>query len=187
MKRMLLPVLVPVLGLLACSAYAMQFSEVQTISSQITFVSKQMGVPVEGRFGKFAAQLAFDPAKPDASKARIDIDLASIDAGSEDANKEVRSKSWFNTTTYPTASFVASSVKPLGGNRYEVRGQLSIKGRSKDTLAVFNLKQDGKTAVFEGAFPFKRSEFGVGEGAWADPSVVADEVQVRFRLLANAK
>ncbi len=182
MKRLVLPVL----GLAAFAAQAVQFSEVQP-ASQITFVSKQMGVPVEGRFGKFAAQLAFDPARPEASKARIDVDLSSIDAGSADANKEVRGKSWFNTVSYPTASFVSSIVKPLGGGRYEVHGQLSMKGRSKDTVAVFNLKQDGKSAVFEGAFPFKRSEFGVGEGAWADPSVVADDVQVRFRLLANAQ
>lgn len=183
MKRLILPVL----GLAAFAAHAMQFSDVQPASSQITFVSKQMGVPVEGRFGKFTAQVAFDPAKPEASKARIDVDLGSIDAGSEDANKEVRGKSWFNTASHPTASFVASNVKPLGGDRYEVRGQLSMKGRTKDTVAVFNLKQNGKTAVFEGAFPFKRSEFGIGEGAWADPSIVADDVQVRFRLLASAK
>lgn len=183
MKRLILPVL----GLAAFAAHAMQFSDVQPASSQITFVSKQMGVPVEGRFGKFAAQVAFDPSKPEGSKARIDVDLASIDAGSADANKEVRGKSWFNTASYPTASFVASNVKPLGGDRYEVHGQLSMKGRTKDTVAVFNLKHDGRTAIFEGAFPFKRSEFGIGEGAWADPSIVADDVQVRFRLLANAK
>lgn len=183
MKRLILPVL----GLAAFAAHATQFSDVQNAGSQITFVSKQMGVPVEGRFGKFSAQVAFDPSKPDGSKARIDVDLVSIDAGSADANKEVRGKSWFNTASYPTASFVASSVKPLGGDRYEVRGQLSMKGRTKDTVAVFNLKQDGKAAIFEGAFPFKRSEFGIGEGAWADPSIVADDVQVRFRLLANAK
>ncbi len=182
MKRLILPVL----GLVACTAHAVQFNDVQT-GSQLTFVSKQMGVPVEGRFGKFAAQIAFDPAKPEASKARIEVDLASIDAGSADANQEVRGKSWFNTASYPTATFVASNVKPLGGGRYEVRGQLTMKGRTKETVAVFNVKQDSKAAVFEGAFPFKRSEFGIGEGAWADPSVVADDVQVRFRLLANAK
>lgn len=182
MKRLILPAL----GLVACAAHAIQFSDVQS-SSQISFVSKQMGVPVEGKFGKFVAQVAFDPAKPEASKARIDVDLASIDAGSEDANKEVRGKSWFHTASYPTATFVASNVKPLGGERYEVRGQLTMKGRTKDTVAVFNLKQNGKAAVFEGSFPFRRSEFGIGEGAWADPGIVADDVQVRFRLLANAK
>jgi polyisoprenoid-binding protein YceI len=31
--------------------------------SEISFVSKQMGVPVEGKFTKFDAQLAFDPKK----------------------------------------------------------------------------------------------------------------------------
>ncbi len=36
--------------------------------SEIVFVSRQMGVPVEGRFKKFDAQIAFDPAKPATSR-----------------------------------------------------------------------------------------------------------------------
>ncbi len=66
-----------------------------------------------------------------------------------------------------------------------MRGPLTIKGHTRDIVANFSLKQDGATARIEGTFPFRRSEFGIGEGAWADPSVVADEVQVRFRLIAE--
>jgi polyisoprenoid-binding protein YceI len=38
--------------------------------SQIAFVSKQMGVPVEGTFKKFDAQVAFDPPKAAPSRCR---------------------------------------------------------------------------------------------------------------------
>jgi polyisoprenoid-binding protein YceI len=169
------------------TAQAIQFTDIQPQKSQITFVSKQMGVPVEGKFGKFNAQVTFDPAKPEAAKARIDIDVASIDTGSADANNEVRGKSWFNTNTYSTASFTANGIKPLGGGRYEVRGPLTLKGKSKEIVTVFNLRQEGQNAIFEGQLPLKRNEFGIGEGAWADPSIVSNDVQVRFRLLASSK
>lgn len=173
------------LAFIGVAAQAAQFGAVHTDKSEIAFVSRQMGVPVAGRFGKFSAQVAFDPAAPEAARARIDIDLASVDAGSKDANDEVRGKKWFDVKAHPTASFVAGSIKALGGGNYEVRGPLTMKGRTRDIVANFSLKQVGTTARIEGVFPFKRSEFGIGEGAWADPGVVADEVEVRFRLIAE--
>lgn len=178
-------VLLTCLAFVALAAQAVQLSAVRTDKSEIAFVSTQMGVPVTGRFRKFTAQVSFDPATPEAGKARIDIELASIDAGSKDANEEVRGKKWFDVQSHPTASFVAHSMKALGGGNYEVRGPLTVKGRTREIVASFGLKQVDATARIEGAFPFKRSEFGIGEGAWADPSVVADEVEVRFRLIAE--
>ena len=49
--------------------------------STIRFVTKQMNVPVEGAFRKFDASVAFDPAKPEATKAEFEVDLGSIDLG----------------------------------------------------------------------------------------------------------
>lgn len=166
-------------------AHAIQFATVRPAESRISFVSKQMGVPVEGAFSRFVTRLEFDPARPEAGKASIEIELASIDAGSADANAEVAGRAWFDTGNHPVARFESSSVKALGDGRFEVRGPLSLKGRTRDVVARFSVRQDGNTAVFEGGFPFRRSEFGIGDGAWADPTVVADEVQVRFRIVAD--
>ena len=60
--------------------HAVEYVAVQADKSALTFVSKQMGVPVNGRFPKFTAQIAFDPAKPEAGKVSLSIDLAAIDA-----------------------------------------------------------------------------------------------------------
>lgn len=169
-------------ALLALTASAAEFNAVQLDKSQIGFVSKQMGVPVDGSFKKFSAQVAFDPAKPEAGRAQIDIDLASIDAGSTEANDEVKGKGWFNTREFPTAKFVSASVKSLGGGRYEARGQMTIKGRTRDVVAPFTYKPDDAGAVIEGSIPVLRLQYGVGEGVWSDTSTVADEVLVKFHL-----
>lgn len=173
-------------ALLPLAATAAEFNAVQLEKSQIAFVSKQMGVPVEGRFRKFAAQVAFDPAKPEAGRAQIEIDLASIDAGSAEANDEVKNKAWFNTREFPTAKFVSAGVKSLGGGRYEARGQMSIKGRTRDVVAPFSYKPDGAVAVVEGSIPVMRLQYGIGDGVWSDTSTVADEIQVRFRFTVAA-
>jgi polyisoprenoid-binding protein YceI len=152
--------------------------------SEITFVSKQMNVPVQGRFKKFTAQIAFDPRKPASSKSDIEVDLGSIDTGSADADAEVGKKAWFNTSAFPTAKFSSSSVTQAGPDKYEVRGKLSIKGIGRDIAAPFTVKRSGDLVTYEGGFTLKRLRFQIGEGAWSDTETVADEVQVKFRIVS---
>lgn len=169
----------------ANTAHAVEYTTVLADKSQVTFTSKQMGVPVDGRFQRFTASVRFDPARAESAQARVDIDLASIDAGSKDANDEVAGKGWFNVREFPRASFVSESIKPLGGNQFEARGKMSLKGRTRDMSIRFSYKPEGKLGVFEGTLPLLRTQFGVGDGPWADTSVVADEVPIRFRLVAQ--
>jgi polyisoprenoid-binding protein YceI len=172
---------------LAFPAAAQRITALDTAKSEIKFVSKQMNVPVEGRFRTFSGTLDFDPAKPAAAKAQIDVDLNSIDTGSQEADTEVKSKGWFNIAVFPTARFVATAIKPAGAGRYEVAGKLTIKGKSMDVTAPVTVKQDGANAVFEGSFTLLRIAFGIGEGVWSDTDTVANEVVVRFRLVGTAK
>ena len=162
--------------LIAPAAHAIEFSQFQPAKSSLSFVSKQMNVPVDGRFKSFRSKLAFDPAKPAAAKAELEIDLASIDAGSREANDEVATKAWFNTKDFPVAKFVSTAVKSLGGNRYEVAGKMSIKGKTLDLAAPLTVTQEGNSASFDGALVFKRADFGT----------VANEVQIKFRIVATA-
>jgi len=168
------------------SAGATEFSQMLRDKSTVSFVSKQMGVPVEGGFRSFSTRIGFDPARPGAANVRIDIDLASIDTGSAPADEEVAGRQWFNAKDFPQASFAATGVKPLGGDRYEVAGKLSIKGRSRDVVAPFTFRQDGATGVFDGVFSLMRLDYAIGEGPWADTGTVANEVKIRFHVVAAA-
>jgi len=167
-------------------ANAIEFNQVLADKSALTFVSKQMNVPVEGRFRSFRGKLAFDPSKPATASAELEIDLAGIDAGSKDANDELAGKAWFNTKVFPVAKFVLTSVKPLGENRYEVAGKMTIKGKTQDLTAPVTLRQEGNSATIEGSLVLKRADYAIGEGMWADFATIANEVQVRYRLVATA-
>ncbi|HVK56971.1 MAG TPA: YceI family protein [Burkholderiales bacterium] len=149
----------------------------------IRFVSKQMNVPVEGKFRKAKATVAFDPAKPDTSKAQFEIDLASIDLGLPEAEIEVKRPAWFDTAKHPTATFVSNSVKSLGGGKYEVGGKLTIKGVTKDVSAPFTVtSKAGGVNEAAGAFTIKRLDYKIGEGTWSDTDTVANEVEIKFKL-----
>lgn len=171
----------------AFPAHAVEYTQVQPEKSAINFIYKQMGVAVDGKFKRFASQLNFDPAKPAAAKATFDVELASVDTGAPEGDDEVAGKPWFNTKAFPTARFVSGSVKPLGGNRYEVAGQLSIKGKTQDVVVPATFTAQGKTGVFDGSFTIRRADFSIGEGTWAKFDIVANDVQIKFRITASAK
>ena len=152
--------------------------------SEIRFVSKQMGVDVEGRFRKWKSAVDFRPDALGQSRADFDIELASIDLASEESETELKRKDWFDTPRFPLATFRSSSVKSLGGDRYEIAGKLSIKGTDRDVTIPVQVRKDAAgNSVAEGQFAVKRLAFGIGSGPWSDPSVVADDVLVRVRIV----
>lgn len=150
--------------------------------SDVGFLVKQMGVPVEGHFRKFDAQISFDAAKPASNKVAFTVDIASATLGAAEVDAELPKAVWFNTAKFPQATFASSSFKALGGGKYEVAGKLSIKGQSRDVVVPLTMTQAGAVTVAAGTFPIKRLVFKIGENEWADTSMVADDVQVKFKL-----
>lgn len=168
-------------------ANATEYRTVLPAQSVVGFEFRQMGVSIKGGFKRFVAQMIFDPAKPEAARAQIDIDLASIDAGSSEADEESAGRLWFNSKVYPRATFASSQIRPLGNNRYEMRGMLTLKGRSREMVVPVTFSPGKAAATFDGTFILKRLDFGIGEGMWADVATVANEVKVTFRIAAIGK
>jgi polyisoprenoid-binding protein YceI len=155
--------------------------------SEIAFTMKQMGVNFDGRFKQWKADVVFDPAALDKAKADVDVDLASIDLASADSEAEARGPLWFNTAKFPVAHFSSTSVRSVGGDRYEIAGKLSMKGVTRDCVVPLTLKTDGAgNRVAEGTFSLPRLDYRIGEGEWADTSTVANEIRVRIRMVLAA-
>jgi polyisoprenoid-binding protein YceI len=150
--------------------------------SSITFTSKQMGVPVDGRFGKFDAQISFDPKQAAASKISFNVDIGSAVVGDAETVREMRKPEWFNFAKFPNANFQSTSAKALGGGKFEVAGKLNIKGVERLITTTVQLSQKAGVTLVEGNFPLKRLDFKLGDGDWKDVSVVADEVIVKLKL-----
>jgi polyisoprenoid-binding protein YceI len=167
----------------ALPAMAQAPQKIDASKSSIHFVTKQMNVPVEGRFRKFDAAVAFDPAKPQATQAQFEVDLGSIDLGNAEGETEAKRKLWLNVDAFPKAKFVASSVKQVAPGKFEAAGALSIKGTTQNIVAPFTLTDAAGTRTVEGQFPLKRLQYKIGEAQWSDTDTVADEVLIRFRFV----
>ena len=152
--------------------------------SEIRFVATQMGVKVDGRFRKWKANIVFRPTALARSKAELDIDLGSIDLASDASEAEVRDKVWFDTSKFPVARFVSTSIKDKGGDKFDVVGQLSIKGTTRDAVVPITVRKDpAGNSIAEGSFAIRRLDYKIGEGLLADTDMVANEVVVRVRMV----
>jgi polyisoprenoid-binding protein YceI len=164
----------------ANSAFAQQ--KLIPAQSEIAFTTKQMGVPLEGHFKKFDAQVSFDTTKPETAKIAFTVDTGSATLGAPESDAELPKATWFNVAKFPQASFQSASVKSVGGGKFQINGKLTIKGNAKDVEIPVALTQANGTTTAAGQFTIKRLTFKIGENEWADTSMVADDVQVKFKL-----
>lgn len=168
------------------SAAAAEYTALDSEASSISFGYSQMNVKMDGSFSNImASELTFDPAKPEAAKVALGVTLASIDAGYPEANTELEKDEWLALAQHPLATFTSSKVEALGDGKYQVTGELAIKGTTKEVTAPFSFKEEGDTGVFDGTFTFQRADFGVGQGQWEDFSIVANDIEINFHVVAT--
>lgn len=185
MKRRMSPVaLLALILAYGASAQAVEYKDVNRTASQISFTYKQLGQRVYGTFSEFEGSLTFDTQKPEAGHALLKIQLASIDAGSPDANDELQRASWFDTATYPVGVYESTGVTVLGDNRYTISGNLTLKGITHPVTVDVVLKEQGGIGVFDGEFILKRGDFKIGEGEWAGNRVASNDINIKFKMVA---
>ncbi|MDB5872970.1 MAG: YceI family protein [Ramlibacter sp.] len=173
------------IGFIACAlaaAGAASAQKLEPAQSEIAFTFRQLGVPVEGRFAKFSGQFAFDPNKPEAGKVALAIETGSVRFGAVETEGEAVKSDWFNAAKFPQATLESTAIKATGAGRYELTGKLALKGTVKEIRVPVALAKNGAFTVATGAFVVKRLDFKIGDGEWSDTSMVANDIQVRFKL-----
>ena len=161
---------------------AQTLAKLVAAQSEVAFVTKQMGVPVDGLFKKFDAQINLDPKKPESGSVVISIDTASASLGVPETDTELPRPIWFNVAKFPQATFKSTAIKGLGNGKFEVAGKLDIKGNARDIVVPVQITQTGANSTATGSFVIKRLDFKIGEAEWADTTVVANDVTVKFKL-----
>jgi len=176
---------VPVLFLVS-PAFAADWT-VDLTKSRLGFSGMQNGEAFKGAFGKWTADISFDPAHPEAGHAKVSIDLATAKTGDTQRDSALPQAEWFNVKATPTATFEATGFVAKGGEAYEAPGKLTLRGVTKDVVLPFTVTiKDGKAAA-KGHLTLTRTAFGVGQGSWATGEWVALDVSVDVDIAATAR
>jgi polyisoprenoid-binding protein YceI len=155
-------------------------------ASRLAFQGHMNGDAFNGVFRRWSANIVFDPKALAASKAVVSVDMTSVGpTGDADRDQALPGDDWLAVHHYPTATFTTSSIKDLGGGRYQAAGDLAIRGVHRSVVLPFTLAITGDTARMNGQLVLNRTAFGIGQGQWRTPDVVDSNVTVVIALSAH--
>ena len=158
---------------------------VRADESSVAFTGKQTGDEFTGEFKDFTADIIFDPEDIESASVRAVIDMSSFDAGDKDRNDALPGKEWFSVKKFPEAVFISDDfAKSETG--YVASGELTIRDVSLPVALPFNLTIEDKVATMNGELVIDRSDFGVGQGAWAKGEWVDLNVAIGVTIVADA-
>ncbi len=97
--------------------------------TQVEFSAKHLGMmTVRGHFNEVAATGTIDVEHPERSTVEATIKVASIRTHNEQRDKDLLSSNFLELEKYPTITFRSTAIEPAGQDRYQVTGDLTIKG-----------------------------------------------------------
>ena len=83
--------------------------------------------PSAGRFRRLSGQFTI-AERPEDSSVEVTIEAASIDTNHPVADDHLRGENYLDVANHPELTFRSTKVEHVGGDRWEVTGDLTIKG-----------------------------------------------------------
>ncbi len=161
--------------------------QIDKAHTDVSFSARHMMVStVRGHFRDVEGELEFDPSDLTAARLRVTIPVASVDTREEKRDAHLRSADFFDAEQFPTMTYVSRQVTALGGDRYRVAGDLTIRGTTHpvDLDVTLNGIQPspmgGRSAGFEAEGRISRKDFGLtwNVGLETGGVLVGDEVKI---------
>lgn len=148
----------------------------------LTFEATQAGATFTGRFGRFTADIDFDPADPAACRFDVRIETGSADTLETQRDGVLKGPDFFWVERYPHATFAGRGCRGTGKG-YVLEGELTLRGVTRPVTLRFDYTPGQVGGALEGSARLDRLDFGVGQGEWQGTEWVGAGVTVRFDLL----
>jgi polyisoprenoid-binding protein YceI len=139
------------------------------VHSAVTFKVGHMGVShTLGRFNKVTGELRIG-ATPAESSVAIEVAADSVFTADKKRDEHLKSPDFLNAAQFPSITFQSTKVEPAGDGRYEIAGDLTLHGQTREVTAVFEHVGSGKSMMdpkqfligFTGELAIKRTDFGM--------------------------
>jgi len=176
------------------TATAVRTFAIDKTHSEAAFSVRHLITRVRGRFADFSGSIDFNADTPAQSSVRFAIQAASIDTGTPDRDKHLRSDDFFSVEQHPAITFVSSAITPSSGQTYNVTGDLTMRGVTKAiTVPVTFLGSavdpwGNEKIAFEGEVTINRKDFGLNWNAALETGgfLVGDDVKISLSIQAAA-
>jgi len=120
--------------------------EIDPAHSGARFSVRHMMVStVRGEFGKFTGVVKLDESDPTRSSVQVTMDASSVNTHDARRDAHLRSADFLDVEKFPTIDFRSTVVKKTGDDPYEITGQFTLHGVTRDlTLTVEAPAEVGK-------------------------------------------
>lgn len=154
--------------------------------TQVEFAAKHLGMmTVRGHFSEVASTADIDPEHLESMQVEVTIQAASVKTHNDVRDKDLRSDNFLDTDNFPVITFTSTKVASVGEDRYDVTGDLTIKGNTRPVtlnmtrLGEFNDPMMGHRIGYSGSAKIKRKDFGLTFNPVLDGRlVVSDEISI---------
>jgi polyisoprenoid-binding protein YceI len=169
--------------------------KVDPTHSEVFFQVRHLVTKVRGRFSDFEGTINYNEASPEKSSVEFSIKTSSIDTSVSDRDTHLRSADFFSAEEHPTLTFRSKSIKKTGGESFDVVGDLSVRGTTKEIhLPVTFLGNatdpwGGKRIGFEAETTVNRKDYGLNWNAALETGgfLVGDDVKITLSIQAVAQ
>lgn len=161
--------------------------------SRFGFVARHaMVTKVRGAFTDFTGTATIDGENPANSSATVTLQVASIDTRNGQRDEHLRTNDFLDLASFPTITFTSTAIKHLVGTEFEVTGDLTIKGVTKQVTIPLEYQGaatdpfGNKRIGFEGSTEIVRSDYGVTYNAALETGgvLVSDKIVLEFEISA---
>jgi polyisoprenoid-binding protein YceI len=158
------------------------------LHTQVEFSAKHLGMmTVRGHFAEVTASGDIDVEDPERSSVEATINTASIRTHNEQRDNDLRSSSFLEVDKFPTMTFKSTKIEPTGADRYDMTGDLRIKGITRPvTLKVvkygeFTDPNMGHRIGYAAEGQINRRDFGMTFSMMLDGKfIVSNDVQINI-------
>lgn len=168
--------------------------KVDASHSSLEFEVKHMMISkVKGVFNDFNATIVADVNDLTDAEIEFTVALNSIDTRNDDRDNHLRSGDFFDVDNYPQMFFKATDIRMKATNVYEVIGDLTIRGVTKQVPFMINFMGQHKdpwgneVAGFSGESTINRKDFGLTWNAALETGgvLVGEDIKINIELEAH--
>lgn len=168
-NRALLAASVLILAAALPATLAAETYQIDPVHSGVHFRVRHVSASMfMGRFNDVSGSVTFDKADPSKSSIVVEVKADSVDTRVERRNGHIQSPDFLNAKQFPVITFKSTSFKKTGDNTYEVAGQFTLRGVTKDITVeaeyIGTSDMMGPRIGFSTTFAINRRDFGVNYG-----------------------
>jgi polyisoprenoid-binding protein YceI len=180
------------LGAVNVVSAAVEKYAIDPVHSSVGFTIRHFVSRVPGTFTKVSGSIIVDRENLEKSSVEAVVDVGSLNTNNEKRDADVKGPNYFDAANFGTATFKSKSWKKTGDDTYDITGDFTLHGVTKEvvlhtTLLGFGPGPRGaQLSGWEATTVLKKSDFGVNGPAMLGKAL-GDDVAIKIGIEADLK